>query len=465
MDNQNQKNSGKAFDINHIESLVGYKGEEQDSTAVGPDDLGLDAADVEQANKRPLQKQPLARLGAGLTISAAAAGVMALGLAAMFSQPNTTNAQAVAKAATEGQLDPDALEEDRLRAETALGVQKQQAQLIFAQQRGTRLQAAGLPPGASAPSPAAPAGASSALPPPKSLPAPPKAPPIQDLRVETVQRYAPPRGPLLLGPSQPLPEVVVAYSFGSRSGAGATQSPYTVRPASGSAQAVVQVNYEQEAPVLSGSVRKTVPVGSRAQGTVLTPAYFEQPRTGAPRGEVNSDETFLVALDEPLGPLPAGTQLVTQILGVSANGLARMQVLAYTNADGDQKTIPSGAILVRGANGYPLLARNAVDRGPETASQDTGQALWSAVNIAAGLANQPLTQSYSTGIGGSSATYAYPPPNYVAGALQGATNVLARNGDQRARRAEQELLQRPDLWQLDPGLKVQVVINKPMGAM
>jgi hypothetical protein len=139
--------------------------------------------------------------------------------------------------------------------------------------------------------------------------------------------------------------------------------------------------------------------------------------------------------------------------------------VASIAVDGQDTPIDPGTISVRGAAGYPLIAHNSVDRGAEIASQDESQGFFSGVTTAASLYNRTQSQVVTSGYGGFSSTTTNPPPDIAAGFLQGAAGAIAQNSQQRSQRAIQEALSRPSIWTLDPGAKVQIVVNKPVGQL
>jgi Bacterial conjugation TrbI-like protein len=233
------------------------------------------------------------------------------------------------------------------------------------------------------------------------------------------------------------------------------------------------VSDRDEAPILTGRAARSLSVGSTADGVVLSPVIYEQAVGSNVRQTDNNPDAgdvFLVRLEQPLKAsdgseaLPVGTQMAVKVGSVSSNGFMRLSVASIA-VDGQDTPIDPGTISVRGAAGYPLIAHSAVDRGAALTSQDGSQALWSGVSKTAGLFNRVQSQVVTSGLGGFSSSTTNPPPDVAAGFLEGAAGALAQNSQQRSQRATQETLDRPNIWTVDPGTKVQIVVNKAVGQL
>jgi|GEM_PF-4327037 len=234
-----------------------------------------------------------------------------------------------------------------------------------------------------------------------------------------------------------------------------------------------QISDRDEAPILTGRASRSLSVGATADGVVLSPVVYEQAvgsNLGQSGNSPDAGDVFLVRLEQPLKAsdgseaLPVGTQMAVKVGSVSSNGFMRLTVASIA-VDGQDTPIDPGTISVRGTGGYPLIAHSSVNRGAALASQDSSQALWSGVTTAASLVNRAQSQVVTTGLGGFSSSTTNPPPNVAAGFAEGAAGSLAQNSQQRSQRATQETLDRPNIWVVDPGARVQIVVNKLVGQL
>ena len=251
------------------------------------------------------------------------------------------------------------------------------------------------------------------------------------------------------------------------------QSPEEPKATEVSNKQDAQISDRDEAPILTGRAARSLSVGSTADGIVVSPVIYEQAvGSNVSQTDNNPDagDVFLIRLEQPLKAsdgseaLPVGTQMAVKVGSVSSNGFMRLSVASIA-VDGQDTPIDPGTISVRGAAGYPLIAHSVIDRGAALASQDGSQALWSGVSKTAGLFNRVQSQVVTSGLGGFSSSTTNPPPDVAAGFLEGAAGALAQNSQQRSQRATQETLDRPNIWTVDPGAKVQIVVNKPVGQL
>jgi hypothetical protein len=218
-----------------------------------------------------------------------------------------------------------------------------------------------------------------------------------------------------------------------------------------------------EVPVLQGRLERTVLIGTSAPGLLESTLVTEA-------GQTRPDQ-YIVRLTAPLVAgdgvqvLPAATRLVVRLQSVSAVGLVRLTaVAALTERNGSlqQIDLAEGAVIVRGPNGQPLIARDLNDRGAELASMDTGLAAMSGVKRLGELLNRPQSQSFTSNTAGVSATTVNGEVNAPAAFLEGAFDVLTRQVTARNNRATNEILRRARLWTLPAQTPVEIYINRSM---
>ncbi len=235
---------------------------------------------------------------------------------------------------------------------------------------------------------------------------------------------------------------------------------------------------EEEPPLLTGQVRRSLLTGTTAQGLLSTPIVWEGAREGATAGApesdkvaggVDEDERYIIQLTSSLKSadgsdvFPVGTPVVVKVRAVSASGNLR---LAATSAivKGEETPLPPGALSIRASAGGPLVAKNTQDRGPEIGSSDAGVFALAGIGKAASL----FTRQQSTVVtSGFNATVANqnPPPDILAGVLEGGTNAIVGQIKSRNEKAIEESLARPNTWLLSAGTNVQVFVNKSVPSL
>jgi Bacterial conjugation TrbI-like protein len=226
---------------------------------------------------------------------------------------------------------------------------------------------------------------------------------------------------------------------------------------------------EEESPLLTGRVRRSIVTGSTAQGLLSTPVVWEGGRRSA-QGDadnaaaVDDEDRFIIQLTSALKAsdgseaLAIGTPLVVKVRSVSGSGTLKLSAVAVI-MDGEETQIPPGSISIRASGGGPLTARNMQDRGAEIASSDAGIFALAGISKAASLFTRAQSTTTSNGFNSVTSTQ-NPAPDILAGILEGGTGAIINQIQARNERAIQESLARPDLWMLAAGTSVQVFVNK-----
>ena len=224
-------------------------------------------------------------------------------------------------------------------------------------------------------------------------------------------------------------------------------------------------NLQQETITASNSPIQ-VQIGTSAEASVLVPIVWNPEDENQERFAVELQEDVL-SIDKRVA-LSKGTILITEIHSVSKiNKLVKQSVVAVVYKDSagriQQKKIPKNTILVRGEKNKPLLAKSISDKGKEQDKQDILIGLLGAAGRAGEVFNQNQNQS-STVIsnnGFSSQTFNTKArkPNLLAAAVEGFFKPMSQRLSQRANKASNEIMNRPDVAIVPAGTKVSVLFS------
>ncbi|UFP97137.1 hypothetical protein ISF26_23740 (plasmid) [Gloeobacter morelensis MG652769] len=220
-----------------------------------------------------------------------------------------------------------------------------------------------------------------------------------------------------------------------------------------------------EVPVLRGRLARQLLVSSTAEGEIVNPLVAEgnQISEGSLQQQATVRLSTDLLFDDNTVALPAGTEIVARLKGVSSNGFVLMvATTVLQSVDGRRLAtdLPADAIWVQGSQGRPLIANNLNDRGPEYASQDFGQAAAAAAQKGAQLFNRATSQSMFSGAGGVGASVQYPPINLIAGIIEGGAGAVSGNLASRSQQAIAAAAARANIWFLAAKTPVQIVVNK-----
>jgi hypothetical protein len=235
---------------------------------------------------------------------------------------------------------------------------------------------------------------------------------------------------------------------------------------------LAQVNPAEEASILSGVRVRSLQVGDKAQGQLITPVIWvgNETRTAATKStqESPAGEKFIIQLQEPLTDksgfvtLPIGTQIVAQVIEVNESGWLKLNV-SQVVVDNQEYMLPPGAISIRGVDGQPLMASKWGDRSSAIASGDISTFLFGSLSRVGQVLTQPDSQSSTTtsGFGFSSSTTNQSGGRNLLGAiLDGGFTPLTQQILKRNEQRIQELTSRPDVWYVPAGTSVQVFVNQ-----
>ncbi|HAZ48550.1 MAG TPA: hypothetical protein DDW76_34775 [Cyanobacteria bacterium UBA11369] len=206
-------------------------------------------------------------------------------------------------------------------------------------------------------------------------------------------------------------------------------------------------------------------VGQLTEASLLTPIVASE-QSNSPTA---NQERFVIKLNKPLKDsngqtlLPSGALVIFVVAGVNPNGLVMCNAIAVV-VDGKEYQLPPNVISLRGSDGTPLIASKWGDPGGAIARMDATTAVMGAVGKVGQIMNQPRReqQEDSDNIYGTrrSTTIERGEPNLLGAVLDGGLNPLQQQIQQRNQQAVQEMQNRPTLWYVPEGKKVQVFVNR-----
>ncbi|MGD2184389.1 TrbI/VirB10 family protein [Lusitaniella coriacea] len=216
------------------------------------------------------------------------------------------------------------------------------------------------------------------------------------------------------------------------------------------------VESEAEARILNGIPVLEFQVGMRASAQLVTPVIW---------AEESGEQRFVAQLSEPLRAasgeevLAAGTELVLAAIAVRPSGWVVAEATAYRTGNAERPLLP-GAIAVRGENGEALVARRLQPGAVEMAARDRQIFLYGALSRLGAILNRPEEERSTSSTFGQSTTTRNGSPNILGAVLEGGFSPLVERLAERNQQAVEELLDRPDLWYVPGGEKVQIFVNR-----
>ena len=219
----------------------------------------------------------------------------------------------------------------------------------------------------------------------------------------------------------------------------------------------------EEYPILQETPRQFISAGATAKAILTTPLAWDETEKSA------NQDRFIVVLAEPLiavdgeVALPAKTQLVTQMRSLSESGMVRLVVVAaLVEQDGEyvEISLPNDTIQIRGVEGKPLMAKTLRNKRSQIFGRDASQFVIGAVQKGAEIFNRPRSQSTFGSDGIFSSSTENSDPNLLAGILEGGSETLLDNLEERNDRALEKIESRPDIRFLGAGSDVEVFVNE-----
>jgi hypothetical protein len=125
--------------------------------------------------------------------------------------------------------------------------------------------------------------------------------------------------------------------------------------------------------------------------------------------------------------------------------------------------LPSEAIRITGDRGKPVLAKLKNLGRRRVARMEMETAVFGALGQVGQLLDRPRNESTTTSPYLSSTSTSNGDANIVGGVLQGAFGTLTPQVQQRHQQEMQNVLNRPKLWIVPAGQRLQVFVNNSFG--
>ena len=261
-------------------------------------------------------------------------------------------------------------------------------------------------------------------------------------------------------------------SFGENGSVSNRTSPQRVEVARKVEQKEPQAKPETKKPTRTArqSTRrnpKTIPIGSSAKAELATPIYGETSRS---RREENEDNNvYIVSLKQSLkaadgtAALPTGSQIYAKIDSISENGLMQLEIVKIkTRENGEivEKTVPQNALMIRGKQGKPLIAKQYRNNGSSIARNDALSFALGGVGKAAELINRNESEVVTGENGTIAVTNVNRDPSLAAGILEGGIKTVVPQITRRNQRAISQMSRKTNIWYLPEGKEVEVFVNQ-----
>ncbi|OKH31962.1 hypothetical protein NIES2119_27440 [[Phormidium ambiguum] IAM M-71] len=211
-----------------------------------------------------------------------------------------------------------------------------------------------------------------------------------------------------------------------------------------------------------------VTLGTTVSGTVSVPLLWDEDSQEQLYNRFAITLTENILATDGSVVLKAGTVIIAKANRIGKeNRMVQASAIGivYTDESGQvkQQEIPSGAILIAGENGEPLIAKGYLDPGDDIAKQDLLISLLSGAGRVGEALTEPKVRSRSSFSSGrfssDTITVESRNPQIWSAVLDGFFTPLARRLEKRSDKASEELLNRPNIAMLPKGTKVSLVLN------
>ncbi|MBX9258867.1 hypothetical protein H1Q63_33925 [Desmonostoc muscorum CCALA 125] len=215
--------------------------------------------------------------------------------------------------------------------------------------------------------------------------------------------------------------------------------------------------------------QKSVAIGTSAKAVFATAIFGETTRASNNNEEETDKNVFVVRLKEPLKStdgeiaLPANTELLTEIRSISEQGFLRMNVVKIISQnDGNlvERSLPNNAIVIRGVQGKPLVAKKFPSQSSSIASMDLGLFVLGGIGKAAELLNRTDGQVVTINGGSTVVNNTNTRENIPAGVVEGGLNSVVPQIAQRNQQAIAQMSQQTNIWFLAAGTNIEIYVNQ-----
>ncbi|HEY9607126.1 MAG TPA: hypothetical protein V6C85_36290 [Allocoleopsis sp.] len=216
-----------------------------------------------------------------------------------------------------------------------------------------------------------------------------------------------------------------------------------------------------EQRLLDGTPYRVAASGSMVTGVLATPAIVPADSPATPSRVV---VTLKDALTDASGQIvmPSQTSLVFEVRGIDSNGVMNAVAVSQLDNTGMERPLPADALVLAGERGSPLIAKGYFDDGGTIASMDLSTAVLGALGKFGEILNRPKQQTSSSVSGGTvsqTTTSTTGDPNILGALLEGGASPVLEQIMKRNERAIQDMQQRKNLWFLEAGTSVQIVVT------
>lgn len=236
----------------------------------------------------------------------------------------------------------------------------------------------------------------------------------------------------------------------------------SMSPAASPQATPTESNEQAEQRLLNGTPYRVAASGSMASGVMTTPAIVPTDSKEAPARAVITLTTDLTDTSGQI-VMPVGTSLVFEVRGIDGNGVMNAVAVSQLDNTGMERALPSDALVLTGEQGSPLIAKGYFNNGGTIASMDVSTAILGALGKFGEILNRPREQTSSSITGGTvsqTTTSTTGEPNLFGALLEGGANPVLEQIMKRNERAIQDMQQRKNLWFVEAGTHVQILVNR-----
>lgn len=239
-------------------------------------------------------------------------------------------------------------------------------------------------------------------------------------------------------------------------------TPVTPIASASSATPIRQLRSSSATPGLRDQPIAIVLTGSSASGRLATGVVLSGDNSTPINPDSPTATKYLVTLKAPLKDangeeaLPTGASVVMVAKNFSQqSGVAEFQATSVIVGN-KEYVLPTGALVVRGENGAPLMLAKRGNSGGLL--QSLLPAFFAGVSQAGQTINQPTSSATVSG-GNVSAITSSSNPSAGAAFAQGFGQNLSQMLTQRSQAANQNQANQPNAWALNAGTSVMVFVN------
>ncbi len=236
----------------------------------------------------------------------------------------------------------------------------------------------------------------------------------------------------------------------------------SMSPAASPQATPTESNEQAEQRLLNGTPYRVAASGSMANGVMTTPVIVPTDSKEAPARAVITLTTDLTDTSGQI-VMPVGTALVFEVRGIDGNGVMNAVAVSQLDNTGMERALPSDALVLTGEKGSPLIAKGYFNNGGTIASLDVSTAILGALGKFGEILNRPREQTSSSITGGTvsqTTTSTTGEPNLFGALLEGGANPVLEQIMKRNERAIQDMQQRKNLWFVEAGTRVQILVNR-----